>query len=360
MATSISGKRKLTKKLWFPAVDRLRLLFFIQLAFAAWYGLFVVDITAPQITVWNDYAFHAYLPFFVLTGFLSTYSLSAEKRQFGSFHIIYYFWRRAIGLLPYYLVLVAVAVGYALMSDEVASLSIWAWLPVTSAWHACVEWLPTSPVMWAFVPLGILFLFHLIWPICMWLIPSRGHLWLEIFLITLSLLFRAGFFTEDLPEPWHPLSAAFPLMLGALLGQQLLLHPTSFMRFRNYRKPIRLIVIPGSLICLFYLLIIPDFTHIHVMLELVFCSAALLLIAKEASSFEETEGERSFWKSGRWILPATVGFAIAVELTYGSMLYYYVLLIGLAGAILCVFTVKSLSYSHFNAWKEKYTFRIRK
>lgn len=365
MTTKFSGRRKLTKKVRFPGLDLVRSFFLVQLIVVVSVAWLKEGAPLTCDSSWSEKCFVSFQPFFVLMGFLSSYHLLAEKRRFGSFHILYYFIRRALMVLPFYFILLLLAsmhlFGFG-MDCHSAGEFIAMVTPLTSASHASLTALPGDPVFFAMIPLSLAIIFYLIWPIFMWLIPVRQHLWLEVSLLTIALLFRAGLFTGEIPVPWHPMSVLLPLMLGALLAQQVHLYPSSFLRFRSYRNVIRLLSVGGGVTCLIWYFAIAEDNHIRVLLELIFSISALMLVAIESVNAEEKIDGRQP-SMALVSLPFTVGAAGSWDLflhLFEIKSPLMVMMLSLASGALFAFIALHFTSDRLLAWKEEFTFSAKK
>lgn len=366
LASKLSGKRKHTKKVCFPWLDRLRIWFVIQLVLV---GIVGVNHTGGSLLCdgfFGTLMYSAYAPMLVLSGFIVTIDLLSEKKRYGSFQIVFFWMRRLLTIVPILLLLLVASflTGYlpnsfcsfgdGLLMEQIAGI-------VELQTSSSIT--QSNLLTWSFTVWILLAVFYFIWPLMMWLVPIRSHLGLEVAFITLSLLFRAGFFSEALPIPYHFFSTILPFMLGALLARQYIVHPATFLRFRAYRKGMAIVALLGGIACLALLGKLGSYTHLYVICELMLMLSALMLIGMAATEPSRRGIDVSFWKEQRWVLPASLGLLIGLSISFIPGIESVILRKLLQCILLIpvfVFMSKSWIFPFLQGLREKYTYSNEK
>lgn len=367
LASKLSGKRKHTKKWCFPWLDRLRIWYFIQLCIIVIAAVFVTEPTVLCESFFGTLLFSAYSPFLIISGFIVTYDLLSEKKRYGSFQIIYFWLRRAVTLVPLILALIAVGAwvlpmlegGYCAAGDGLL------WEEISGVWQLrAPSAYPFSNLLsWTVVVLLLLMCFYLIWPLVLWLLPIKQHLWAEIIMITLSLLFRAGFFSDFLPLPYHLFSTILPFMLGAIIARQFLLYSASFLRFRTYRKGMAIIAMVGGFTCVGLISMAGEYSHLYILGELLLMLSTLLLIALASTAPRKRGIEVDFNKEQRWLVPVSMAMVLSLGATWLPVdiaLQWKLLLQSVILIPLFFWVSKTWVFPYFQSIREKYTFRNEK
>jgi peptidoglycan/LPS O-acetylase OafA/YrhL len=198
--------------------------------------------------------------FFLISGFLITYLLLAEKGRTATISLTRFYVRRALRIFPLYFLIVGLA--WWLHHDAMPEIDFspylyfWGnfWMIATDKWTAA-----TLNPLWS---LCIEEQFYLVIPLLVLLLPVRRLPWLFGGIIVLSVVFRL-YATVSLPSNWmsiycHTLSRCDILALGGWLA------------WRHYTQPIQLQLpswtLPAALFMLVLLLSIidcSDFSTVH-------------------------------------------------------------------------------------------------
>ena len=120
--------------------------------------------------------------FFVISGFLISYLLFEEKKEFGTIHLKQFYMRRILRIWPlYYLTLLLSWLFFTASYDTLGSIFTWTIFPNVA--HAIGESWPNSPQVWS---IGVEEQFYLFWP---FLILYMRKKWISIALISFVLLY---------------------------------------------------------------------------------------------------------------------------------------------------------------------------
>lgn len=185
--------------------------------------------------------------FFVISGFLITYLLLTEKERFGNINIGKFIIRRSLRIWPlYYAAIILgaglVYIGHHTHPNYLANLFFWnnfnaiktgEWqYPFAHFWSICVEEH-----------------FYIVWPIVVFLVPSKRLIWVILAGIGSAMAFRY-FVPSIYPQQemqmalyLHTISRADEILLGALLA------------YIHYHKPITMNVHIGWRVAVFTLFI---------------------------------------------------------------------------------------------------------
>lgn len=162
--------------------------------------------------------------FFVISGFLITALLLRERYRTGHISLRGFYWRRALRILPLYLVVVTAVGGYyVLLKQEPRAAEL---LPFYYLFLAnfLTSDIPLLGPLWS---LAVEEQYYLIWPILLVLLPVRALLPVLYVLISVNVLGIMGVFGIMPPEA-GPLRFAFPnatyapILMGSILA--ILLH----------------------------------------------------------------------------------------------------------------------------------------
>ncbi len=167
--------------------------------------------------------------FFVISGFLITTLLLREQARTGRISIRRFYRRRALRILPLYLLVVtALGVYFALLKGDAGAARLWPWYYGFLA-NTLVDHIPMLAPTWS---LSVEEQYYLLWPLALILLPRRWLPW-GIALFVLAYTVALGTGLGDLAWRVGPLAftlAAFPytaILSGSALA--LLLHrPRSF------------------------------------------------------------------------------------------------------------------------------------
>lgn len=200
----------------FASLDGLR---FLCIAAVLWHH-------SPMLQEWSAVLFsRGHLGvhmFFVLSGFLITTLLLREEDQHGAFNLPAFFWRRALRILPVYLLVVTVAALYDIVlkgnSDNIALLPYYYLFLSNFIAGTDIGFLAPT---WS---LAVEEQYYLIWPLLLLLVPRRGIVPLLLGLIALNVAGAMGAFGI---LPFGPLNLGLhiptyaPILMGSLVGVML-------------------------------------------------------------------------------------------------------------------------------------------
>ncbi len=162
--------------------------------------------------------------FFVLSGYLITTLLLRERDRAGAISLRGFYWRRALRILPLYLVVVTAIGGYyVLIKGDAEAATLWPFYYLFLA-NFLVADIPNLGPFWS---LSVEEQFYLLWPLLLIALPARWLLPVLGFLIAVNVAGVMGVFGIAPPE-WGPLRFALPtatyapILMGA--GLAIVLH----------------------------------------------------------------------------------------------------------------------------------------
>lgn len=168
--------------------------------------------------------------FFIISGFLITYLLLAEKEQTGAISLSRFYLRRALRIFPLYYIIVALA--WWLHHAGHPEINFYSYLYfIGNFWMIDHDWtVATLNPLWS---ICIEEQFYVIIPLLVWLIPTRRLPWLFGGIIALSIGFRVYATLTPQHNYWmtiycHTLSRCDVLAVGCWLA------------WRHFTRPIRL------------------------------------------------------------------------------------------------------------------------
>ncbi|MHA6326460.1 acyltransferase family protein [Roseivivax sp. CAU 1753] len=162
--------------------------------------------------------------FFVLSGFLITTLLLRERAARGHISLRGFYWRRALRILPLYLLVITGVGGYYVwVKGDAGAAQLWPFYYLFLANFLTAD-IPNLAPMWS---LSVEEQYYLIWPLLLILLPPRAVLPVLAGLIAANVAGVMGAFGIAPPE-WGPLRFALPVATYApiLMGSALaiLLH----------------------------------------------------------------------------------------------------------------------------------------
>jgi len=235
-----------TRPLYFPQLDIIRffaaLMIIVYHAYICWCGWYKI----PRLLTVGDYKTLSSIGkpidqlihnfpigvdiFFFISGFLITFLLLKEKRNFGKIKLLNFYIRRSLRIWPLYFFLIAIAplivwwmraespnyLPNILFLNNFHTISTEQWtFPFSHFWSICIEEH-----------------YYILWPLLLTLIP-RKHLPL-LFVFTFSLSFGFKIYTmlatanSWLPIYMNTLSRMDVIVLGALVAYIHIDHPIRF------------------------------------------------------------------------------------------------------------------------------------
>lgn len=166
--------------------------------------------------------------FFVLSGFLITTLLLREMRGTGQINLLAFYWRRALRILPVYILVVAVAVFYdVVIKGNTQSLSL---LPYYLTFLSNYLNVPDIPFLAPTWSLAVEEQYYLLWPLLLVVLPFRWIGAVLFGLIAVNVAAACGMWQVFGARPIDlgPLRLALliptfaPILMGSLLA--LVLH----------------------------------------------------------------------------------------------------------------------------------------
>lgn len=258
--------------------------------------------------------------FFVLSGFLITTLLLREKARTGRISLRGFYWRRALRILPLYLLVVTAMVlifGVMKQSPEALSLSPYYYLFLA---NFLVGDVPNLGPMWS---LSVEEQYYVLWPLLMVLVPRRALLPCVAVLIGVNLIGVINVFGVPAPEI-GPLRFAMPVGYAAILlgsGLAIMLHSPRVFAALYPIIGARWSVIPAVVLLLALLIFFPQvlegWPQFVVHLTMVWILACL--VVREDHLFKRLLQWRPFARIGEIsygvYLLHLVGLSIALEVT---------------------------------------------
>jgi len=240
-------------KKFFPDLDGLR--------FWAFFFVFLSHSLRPWSKTFNFYSTIFFRPlhllvqdggnigvsiFFVLSGFLITYLITAEKREKGKINIWFFYLRRILRIWPLYYILLLFALviypqlsayfGYPILQNGtlyyLLFLSNFYSIKYYNIAVGNVHYLIRG-VTWS---VSIEEQFYLIWPLLFIIVPQKLYKYMFLIVILISSVFRYVY-RNDLPVIYfHPISFFGDLAMGALAGYYACTNKQFVNFFTNLKK----------------------------------------------------------------------------------------------------------------------------
>lgn len=271
--------------------------------------------------------------FFVLSGFLITFLLAAEKEKFKTIHVSAFWLRRMLRIWPLYFL--CVAFGFIIFPMIKTSLGLTPMESANPIWYIffinnfdfIFHGAPDSSVLGALWSLAVEEQFYLVWPVLLALLPQRMWKYLFTGIFFLTFWFRWKYNIPEYHE-MHTLSCIGDMTVGA--AGALAIRHGRFQNFIQHLKRWQIVIIYLSFVAVFFfrneLLQQNDIIRIF---ERFFIAIILLFIL-----LEQQFSEKSFFKVGNIALFSRWG-----KISYGMYCLHFV-------AILIVLQVTKLL--HFN------------
>jgi len=239
------------KKIFFPNLDGLRFFCFLSVFLFHTWSLLYRGIGQDQTG--SGLFRHGNLGvnfFFTLSGYLITYLLIAERRNYERIHIPKFWMRRILRIWPLYFLCILlgfVIIPFALKLTgkiEYPTASAIPYLTFTSNFDYIKNGYPGSTILEVLWSIAVEEQFYFFWPVLLSLIPSRWYLHLFIAIALGSVVFRMVY-TSPKMHDHHTLSCIGDMAIGAI-GAWFSFNP----RFRTF---ISRIGRPGILLIYFVL-----------------------------------------------------------------------------------------------------------
>lgn len=257
--------------------------------------------------------------FFALSGFLISTLLLREKDRTGRISLRGFYWRRALRILPLYLLVVSAMVlifGLVKHSPEARSLAPYYYLFLA---NFLVGDVPNLGPMWS---LSVEEQYYVLWPLLMVLVPRRALLPCVAILIGINLVGVLNVFSIPAPEI-GPLRFAMPVGYSAILmgsGLAIMLHDPRFFAALQPLVGARWSIIPWVLLLVallwFFPRVLEGWPQFAVHLTMVWILACL--VVREDHLFQPILQWKPFARIGKIsygvYLLHLVGLSIALEM----------------------------------------------
>ncbi|MES2480132.1 MAG: acyltransferase [Bacteroidota bacterium] len=251
------------QKIFFPNLDGLRFFCFISVflyhSFATEYEV----VKATNLYKWSKYfiAGNGNLGvnfFFVLSGFLITYLLLAEKQNFGNIKVGNFYIRRVLRIWP--LFYFCVFFGFVLfpklkmmlgqIPNETAQLPYY--LSFLNNFDFIKNGLPDASVLGILWSVAIEEQFYLFWPLVIYLFPVKYYSRLFAGIIIVSFAFRYFHAENGLILEMHSLACISDMTIGAFAALMVFKDKSLLTRIEQAPKWIWAILYALVLICFLY------------------------------------------------------------------------------------------------------------
>ena len=223
-------------KKYFEYLDALRCLAFFAVFYAHTGTIFFgANISnAFPLNIWEkftEYGSYGVNFFFVLSGFLITFLLLKEKTANNNISIKNFYIRRILRIWPVYFIslLFATFILPLLISSDTSKIFciVNPFIGKTEFYYFLFflgNFYNGLGIGWASISIGVLWSvgveeqFYLVWPWIIKWFDKRKLIFLTIFLISLSLLYKFVWASDRLTNYFLPWSVGMDLAFGALLG----------------------------------------------------------------------------------------------------------------------------------------------
>lgn len=213
-----------TRRISFPELDAVRTLCFLSVFF--FHALYATDpavIADPRYKFFKAQVFGdgglGVNVFFVLSGFLITYLLVAEKRLNGRIDVPRFWLRRVLRIWPLYYATLVVgfflipAVRSAIGQPEPETADLLHYLTFTGNFDQARGEFPASSVVNVLWSIAVEEQFYLVWPLLIALLSERWLPWLFAAVIALGIVFR-GIVDVTFAHDCHTLSCVGDMAIG--------------------------------------------------------------------------------------------------------------------------------------------------
>lgn len=334
----------MTKKIYFENLDSLRFLCFVVIFF---YHSFHTEF--EYIKDSNLYYFITRTIFgngnigvnffFVLSGFLITYLLIAEKKMNGQISIKKFWMRRILRIWPLFFICVFFGFyAFPLVKNffgepAVETASIGYYLTFTNNFNVIQNGLPDTSSLGVLWSIAVEEQFYLLWPIILFITPIR-KLWIPFAIIILSSLWFRAYFDDPMMNEYHTLSCIGDMAIGAL-GAWMIREFSEFKKwFQNMNKA-TIAIIYTLFILIFFLRdeFLFSSYEIRVIERLILAVLIILII------LEQNYAVNSFFKLGKIRLFSSLGV-----ISYGMYCLHFI-------AILIALTLTRILHLNTSIWQ---------
>jgi peptidoglycan/LPS O-acetylase OafA/YrhL len=252
------------KNIYFENLDGIRALAFSMVFLCHFFAYVTLRPRTPAEKEIVDFMFNWHVGvnlFFVLSGFLITYLLLAEKEQNGNIHIRNFYIRRVLRIWPlYFLMLLVSFFIYPLVvhkfSMEVTREHLpWYMFFISNFDRVFTGFAGTGHdepgVLWS---IAVEEQFYLFWPVILAFMNKKYYVPLFLSVIMVSLVYRYMNLESSAKLYFHTLGVMSDLAVGALLAYLSFYRTTFFYKIETCKR---------SVILIMYLLLIAAVSFLH-------------------------------------------------------------------------------------------------
>jgi peptidoglycan/LPS O-acetylase OafA/YrhL len=225
LTTQVTHKE--ARKIFFPNLDGLRFIAFFAVFF---HHTLIVSCFAPDTgSPLNQFIFSlkengalGVNLFFVLSGFLITYLLLSEKKEFGKINIPNFYMRRVLRIWPLYYTMVAA--GFILfpfikkitggIPNETHSPAFY--LFFISNFEMIRKGFADSSILNVLWSVGVEEQFYLVWPVLLFLVPAKHLMKIFMILLGITLFFRWYNMGNNQINYFHSLAIFSDMVVGGI------------------------------------------------------------------------------------------------------------------------------------------------
>lgn len=220
------SEKRITKKILFENLDGLRFLCFLSVFLSH-------SFHSDYDKIYNSETYYFFKEeifgngnlgvnfFFVLSGFLITYLLIEEKKQFGKIHLKQFWIRRMLRIWPLYyfavlfgfFVFPILKTAFGQVPNETANLEYY--LLFLSNFDLLNNGIPDASILGVLWSVSVEEQFYLVWPIVLYFLPVKRYWIVFLLVIAGSIIFRLIDPSDSFREN-HSLSCMGDLAVGAL------------------------------------------------------------------------------------------------------------------------------------------------
>lgn len=311
----------------FPSLDGLRFVAFLHVYIRHAFGPFLnvsnIDLSNTLVgKLFFSFAYGTNI-FFVLSGFLITYSFLKEIELTGKLDVFKFYKRRALRIWPLYFTVITCAfVAFSFLKAYVNTSTVIALNPfyyylflgnfdIINLSEVSPNKISALGMIWS---LSVLEQFYLLWPLLFLLIPKKFYLINFIGVIILSLGFSVT--SSNSSYGVHTLTACIYMAVGGL-SAYLSLHLKGFKnKIQNLsKKKILISYIAGFLLISYASEILPKNTSSFLFIRITSCFFIAFII------LEQNFSTHSFFKLSKSSLLTSLG-----KYNYGLYLFHMIAL----------------------------------
>lgn len=369
-----------TNKIYFTNLDALRFFAFLSVFIAHVWGIYLPSFHTTPFILWlKNYSQAGVIGvnfFFVLSGFLITYLLFAEREKTGANNVLKFYVRRTLRIWPLYfgIVLVSFLVVPFFFSligkpyHEPANIFDYLFFIANFQIIQGIE--PYSPLLFILWSIAIEEQFYFSW-ILLFKFLFRKIVWLFVTVIIVSIIFRTVYIHQPKIIYFHTLSVMSDFAIGGLTAY------LSFYRTKLFHSLASLSKRQINGVYLFILVILFGYNYIFQSHLLTIIERVILGVSFAFIIFEQNFCVHSFFKAGSvrlfsWLGKISYGLycfhPLAIKLSKDILLhfnsinnpYQYMIFLPVLAISMTVF-ISWFSYTFYEKWflqwKEKFSFR---